>query len=380
MRNETWETFDVHFGDLDDPRSTINRRHQLLDMMVIAICAVLCGADDWEGVAEFGRAKAKWFAGFLPLPSGIPSHDTFWRVFRQLDGEQFEACFLRWVAEVAELSDGEVVAIDGKSVRRSHDREAAQDAIVLVSAWATENRLTLGQVQVAEKSNEITAIPRLLTALDLTDCIVTIDAIGCQKEIAAQIVAAEADYVLALKQNHGRLYADVTFLFEDLCESEFTAFAYDSTQEVDKGHGRIEIRQCWTIDDPTLFPHLRGALDWPALHCLVWIRSQRIQSDHRSIVDRYFISSLPGQAQQLLRAVRSHWQIENGCHWVLDLAFREDESRLRKGHSAHNFAILRRIALNLLKQDKTTKLGIKNKRLKAAWNHDYLFMLLSQLF
>ena len=182
MRKETWQTFDVHFRDLEDPRSTINRRHQLLDMMVIAICAVLCGADDWEGVAEFGRAKAKWFAGFLPLPSGIPSHDTFWRVFRQLDGEQFEACFLRWVAEVAELSDGEVVAIDGKSVRRCHDREAAQDAIVLVSAWAAENRLTLGQVQVAEKSNEITAIPRLLTALDLTDCIVTIDAIGCQKE------------------------------------------------------------------------------------------------------------------------------------------------------------------------------------------------------
>ena len=266
MRKETWETFDVHFGDLDDRRSTINRRHQLLDMMVIAICAVLCGADDWEGVAEFGRAKAKWFAGFLPLPSGIPSHDTFWRVFRQLDGEQFEACFLRWVAEVAELSDGEVVAIDGKSVRRSHDREAAQDAIVLVSAWATENRLTLGQVQVAEKSNEITAIPRLLTALDLTDCIVTIDAIGCQKEIAAQIVAAEADYVLALKQNHGRLYADVTFLFEDLCESEFTAFAYDSTQEVDKGHGRIEIRQCWTINDPTLFPIC--AAPWTGLLCI----------------------------------------------------------------------------------------------------------------
>ena len=167
---------------------------------------------------------------------------------------------------------------------------------------------------------------------------------------------------------------------EDLCESKFTAFTFDSVREVDKGHGRIEIRQCWTLSDPTLLPHLRGALDWPALQSLVWIRSQRIQNEERSIVDRYFISSLPGEAKQLLQAVRSHWQIENGCHWVLDFAFREDESRLRKGHSAHNFAILRRIALNLLKQDKTTKLGIKNKRLKAAWNHDYLFMLLSQLF
>ncbi len=181
-------------------------------------------------------------------------------------------------------------------------------------------------------------------------------------------MAAEADYVLALKQNRGRLYEDVADLFADLSDSEFTAFAYDSAREADKGHGRIEIRQCWTISDATLFPHLRGALDWPALHCLVWLRSQRIQEGRRSVVDRFFISSLPGQTQQLLRAIRAHWQIENGCHWVLDLAFREDESRLRKGHSAQNFAILRRIALNLLKQDKTTKLGIKNKRLKAAWD------------
>ena len=380
MVNESWEAFDYHFRELEDPRSTVNRRHQMLDMLVITICAVLCGADDWEAVAEFGRAKKEWFARFLPLPSGIPSHDTFWRLFRRLDGAQFEAYFLRWVAEVAELNEGEVVAIDGKSVRRSHDREAERDAIMLVSAWATENRLTLGQVQVAEKSNEITAIPQLLLALDLTDCIITIDAIGCQKEIAAQIVAAEADYVLALKQNQGSLYEDVTFLFEDLRESKFTAFAFDSVREVDKGHGRIEIRQCWTINDPTLLPHLRGALDWPALQSLVWIRAQRIQNEERSIVDRYFISSLPGEAHQLLQAVRSHWQIENGMHWVLDFAFREDDSRLRKGHSAQNFAILRRIALNLLKQDKTTKLGIKNKRLKAAWNHDYLLMLLSQLF
>lgn len=360
--------------------SGAGQRHQMLDMLVIAICAVLCGADDWEAVAEFGRAKEEWIAGFLPLPSGIPSHDTFWRLFRSLDGVQFEAYFLRWVAEVAELSAGEVVASDGKSVRRSHDREAERDAIMVVSAWATENRLTLGQVQVAEKSNEITAIPQLLLALDLTDCIITIDAIGCQKEIAAQIVAAEADYVLALKQNQGSLYEDVTFLFEDLCESKFTAFAFDSVREVDKGHGRIEIRQCWTLNDPTLWPHLRGALDWPALPSLVWIRAQRIQNEERSIVDRYFISSLPGEAHQLLQAVRSHWQLENGMHWVLDFAFREDDSRLRKGHDAQNFAILRRIALNLLKQDKTTKLGAKNKRLKAAWNHDYLFLLLSHLF
>ena len=216
-------------------------------------------------MAEFVREKENWFAGFLPLPSGIPSYDTFWRMFRQLDGEQFEACFLRWVAEVAKLSDGEDVAIDGKSIRRSHDREAAQDAIVLASAWATENRLTLGQVQVAEKSNEITAIPRMLTALDLTDCIVTTDAIGCQKEVAAQIGAAEVDYVLALKQNHGRLYEDIPFLLEDLCESEFTAYAYDSTREVDKGHGRIEIRHCWTICDPTLSPIC--AAPWAGLLC-----------------------------------------------------------------------------------------------------------------
>ena len=377
--NESWEAFDNHFRELEDPRATVNRRHQMLDMLVITICAVLCGADDWEAVAEFGRAEKEWFARFLPLPSGIPSHDTFWRLLRRLDGAQFEAYFLRWVAEVAELNEGEVVAIDWKRVRRSHDREAERDASMLVSAWATENRLTLGQVQVAEKSNETKAIPQLLLVLDLTDCIITIDDIGCQKEIAAQIVAAEADYVLALKQHQGSLYEDATFLFKDIRESKFTAFAFNSVREVDKGHGRIEVRQCWTINDPTLLPHLRGALDWPALQSLVWIRAQRIQNGERNIVERYFIASLPGEAHQLLQAVRSHRQIENGMRWVIDFAFREDDSRLRKGHSAHNFAILRRIALNFLKQDKTTKLCINDKRLKAPWNHDYLFMLLSHL-
>lgn len=375
--NESWEAFGSHFGDIEDPRSTINRQHQLLDMLVIAICGVLCGADDWEGIAEFGRSKERWFAGFLMLPSGIPSHDTFWRVFRQLDSEQFESCFLSWVSEVAALTAGEVVAIDGKILRRSHDREGGRGAIVLVSAWATANRLSLGQVKVSEKSNEITAIPQLLTALDLADCIVTIDAIGCQKDIAEQILAADADYVLALKENHGRLYEDVDLLFHDLDDSGFSAYAFDSAQLTDKDHGRIEIRQCWTITDPALFQHLRGADEWPELNCIVWIRSQRIIGDDHSIADRYFISSLPGDARRLLRAVRSHWQIENALHWVLDLAFREDESRLRKGHGAENFAILRRIALNLLKQEKSVKLGIKNKRLKAAWDHDYLFKLLS---
>ena len=240
---EAWQAFNTHFSELEDPRSTINRQHQLLDMLVIAICGVLCGADDWEGIAELGRSKEKWFAGFLMLPSGIPSHDTFWRVFRQLDSEQFEGCFLSWVSEVAELTEGGVVALDGKALRRSHDREAGRGAIVLVSAWATTNHLALGQVKVSEKSKEMTAIPPLLTALDLTDCIVTIDAVGCQKDIAEQILAADADYILALKENQGRLYEDVELLFADLADSEFSAYAFDSAQQTNKNHGRIEIRQ-----------------------------------------------------------------------------------------------------------------------------------------
>jgi predicted transposase YbfD/YdcC len=369
-----------HFAELEDPRHSANREHKFIDILVITLCAAICGADDWVAVEQFGRAKQAWFETFLALPSGIPSHDTFWRVFRHLDSAQFEQCFLRWIGAIQQLTEGEVVALDGKQLRRSHDAAAGKAAIHMVSAWATRNRLVLGQRKVDDKSNEITALPELLQALDLQGCIVTIDAMGCQTEIAETIVAQEADYVLALKENHPLLYADTVLLFDDLAESDFTVYAYDTATTLDQAHGRREVRQAWTIDDPTLLAPLRTSSKWPHLTTLVKVRAERSLHEKVTLRTRYFITSCHGSALELLTHIRTHWAIENGLHWVLDLAFREDESRLRKDHGAHNFAILRHIALNLLKQEQTLRIGIKNKRLRAGWDHDFLLAVLRPLF
>ena len=373
-----------HFGTLDDPRQAMNQDHLFLDILVIAICAIIAGADDWEAVADFGRAKAAWFKQFLTLANGIPSHDTFWRVFRQLDPAQFQACFLGWIQAVNCVTQQEVVAIDGKKLRRSHDKGAGRNAIHMVSAWASSAGLTLGQRKVDEKSNEITAIPALLEVLDLAGCIVTIDAMAPsghpQTEIAQAIVDKEADYLLALKANQGTLHEDVALLFDDLTQSNFTAYDYDHAKTVDKDHGRIEVRQAWTISDPALLRALRTTDRWPLLRTLVKIQAERYVGEQHSLETRYFISSLSAPAAQLLAAARTHWGIENGCHWVLDIAFREDECRLRKDHGAHNFAILRHIALNCLKQERSAKVGVKNKRLRAGWDNDYLLSVLSTLF
>lgn len=250
---------DQHFSDLTDPRVERTKRHQLGDILVIAICAVIAGADNWEDVAAFGKAKQEWFQTFLELPNGIPSHDTFTRVFARLDPEQFQTCFVRWIAAVSQRLGGQVIAIDGKVLRRSRDHGIGQAAIDMVSAWAAANRLVLGQVKVTEKSNEITAIPRLLEALEISGCIVTIDAMGCQTDIAQAIRERDADYVLALKDNQGQLYEDVQLLFNDLENSQYRAYAFDYVKTVEKGHGRIEIRECWTISDPTVLCHLRSA-------------------------------------------------------------------------------------------------------------------------
>jgi predicted transposase YbfD/YdcC len=369
-----------HFCDLEDPRIDRAKLHKLLDIVVIAICAVICGADGWVEVELFGNAKWEWLKRFLELPNGIPSHDTFGRVFAALDTDQFRDCFLRWIAAVSELTQGQVIAIDGKTLRRSHDREQAKEAIVMVSAWAAANRLVLGQVKVDDKSNEITAIPELLRVLDVSGCIVTIDAMGCQKEIAAGVVARGAEYILALKENQPHSYEDVKLLFDDLEQSQFRAYRYDYARLVDKGHGRIEIRQCWTISDPKVLGLLRKTTEWDELGSVVKIQAERRIGSERSVEDRYYLSSLDGNAQELLNATRTHWQIENGLHWVLDIAFREDECRIRKDHGAENFAILRHIALNLLKQETTVKKGIKAKRLKAGWDEQYLLKVLSGLF
>lgn len=369
-----------HFAQLPDPRKGTLRYHKLIDILVIAICAVICGADDYEAIAAFGQAKVKWFETFLELPNGIPSHDTVWRVFEALDPEQFQQCFLSWMAAVRANMGQEVIALDGKRLRHSYANEKDKAAIHMVSAWATTNRLVLGQQKVDEKSNEITAIPELLRALDIQGCIVTIDAMGCQTEIADLIVEREGDYLLSLKGNQGNLHEDVTLLFDDLEASHFTAYPYDHASTVDKGHGRIEIRHCWTIDYSSLDGCLRGADNWRKLTTLVKVRSERIMGDQRSIEDRYFIASYQSSAAHILQHTREHWHIENSLHWVLDVAFREDDSRIRRGNGPQNFALLRHIALNLLRHNQMSDLGIKNRRLQAGWDDKYLSSLVKPLF
>jgi predicted transposase YbfD/YdcC len=380
MANHSAASIERHFGALKDPRIDRTKRHKLLDIVVITICAVICGADDWVSVEEFGKAKLKWFQGFLELPNGIPSHDTFGRVFAKLDPDQFHTCFMNWIMAVSEVTEGQVIAIDGKTLRRSHDKALGKGAIVMVSAWATANHLVLGQVKVDDKSNEITAIPELLRVLDISGCVITTDAMGCQKEIASLIVEAEADYVLALKENHGQLYEDVLLLFDDLEASGFRAYEYDTKRTVNKGHGRLEIRQCWVISDPKVLQGLRGTKNWDKLQAVAKVQAKRDDGQKETVEDRYYLSSLGGNAERLLAATRTHWRIENSLHWVLDIAFREDESRIRKDHGAQNMATMRHIALNLLKQEKTAKIGIKNKRLRAGWDEQYLLRVLAGLF
>jgi predicted transposase YbfD/YdcC len=364
----------TYFGRLEDPRSDHTKRHKLIDIITIAICGVICGADSWVDLELFGKSKEGWLKGFLELPNGIPSHDTFGRVFARLDAQQFRDRFLEWVQAVSAVTHGQVIAIDGKTIRRSHDRTSGKGAIHMVSAWASENRLVLGQTKVAEKSNEITAIPELLALLDVAGCIVTIDAMGCQKEIARLIIEESGDYVLALKANQGQLYREVQELFED--EGLVTA-AGDFHETVNKGHGRVEHRRCWSIADPECLSYLSPRGEWRGLRSVAKVTGERHIGEKVSIESRFYISSLSGNAEQLLWAIRTHWGIENSLHWVLDIAFREDESRIRTGHGPENLATIRHAALNLLRQETTSKGGVKARRLRAGWDEDYLLKVLS---
>jgi len=366
-----------HFGTLTDPRIDRTKLHALIDILVIAICASLCGADDWPAVETFGKAKHGWLRKFLELPNGIPSHDTFERVFARLDPEQFQTSFLEWVRAVTQMAHGQVVALDGKQLRQSHDRVLGKSAIWMVSAWASANGVVLGQVKVDEKSNEITAIPRLLEILELTGCIVTIDAMGTQKEIAASIIDRGADYILPVKENQPRLYEQVKATFEEAQAVDFKQVPHDTHQTVTKDHGRLEIRQCWVITRPDYLNALLERPAWCQLNAIILVQTERqVGTEPAVVTTRYYISSLSGGASSILASIRSHWEIENKLHWSLDMTFHEDACRVRTGASPQNLAVLRHIALNLLKQEKSTRLGLKSKRLKAGWDEEYLLKVL----
>ena len=361
------------FSHLKDPRVDRTKRHKLTDVIAIAVCAVICGANGWTDVELFGKSKRDWLEAFLELPNGIPSHDTFGRVFAMLDAEEFERCFMNWVSAVSELVEGEVVAIDGKTLRRSGDRGVGKSALHLVSAWASANRLVLGQQKVEGHTNEITAIPELLRSLDVSGCVVTIDAMGCQKKVARTIVEQEADYVLALKGNQRELHEDVKDTFE-----QWDGSAGDFYEKVEKSHGRIETRRCWSVTDRECIEYLDDKGEWQGLSGVMMVESERVIEGVSSSRRRYYISSLSADAKTLLEASRSHWSIENSMHWVLDMGFREDESRVRKGNSAENLSILRRMAMNLLRWDKSVKVGIEAKRKRAGWDEKYLLKILTQ--
>jgi predicted transposase YbfD/YdcC len=380
-------TLGEHFAALEDPRVERTKLHPLLSIVTIALCAVICGGESWDEIAEFGRTKHEWLHTFLALPNGIPSHDTFNRVFQALDPKQFEACFLSWTKAVSGVLSG-VIALDGKTLRGSRgvsSDTAGKAAIHMVSAWAAQNRLVLAQVTVDAKSNEITAIPALLRALAVEGCIVTIDAMGTQREIATQILDQGGDYVLARKENQATLYQDVAELFSQANAGLLEELVIEDARTIEKGHGRIDVRRSCVISDLDVLRWLQEGSEghnWPGLKAIGMVEAERRIGDQRSSETRYYLLSSPLSASAFGDAVRSHWGIENSVHWVLDVGFHEDQSRIRAGHAAENFAVLRHLALNLLQhqtEPKNRRLSLKARRLKAGWDNAYLLQILSSL-
>lgn len=362
-----------HFNSIEDPRLKRKQLHKLEDIFFMALCAVICGCDGWVAVANFVRMKQSWFEQYLSLDNGTPSHDTFGRVFSLIDPEQFQVCFANWIKDIVKHVTGDVIAIDGKCLRRSHDRTNNKSAIYMVSAWSVDNQLTLGQVKVNEKSNEITALPALLNNLDIKGSIITTDALNTQKNSAEVIVSKGGDYLSALKGNQSTLHDDVALFFENPPTSYLeTLNTYKNT---DSGHGRIEEREVTSCNQIDWLTKTHG---YPHLSSIIKVKSRRYHKDEWSEEIRYFISSVKhNDAQKYAHYVRAHWGVENNLHWTLDTAFNEDDCRIRKGYADQNMAIIRHISLNLLKTETDTKVGIKIKRQMAGWDNDYLLKILN---
>ena len=364
-----------HFAPLPDPRVVGRSNHKLINIVAIGILGTICGAEGWDDLEVFGEAKQKWLGTFLDLPAGTPSADTFRRVFSALDPSAFRACFIDWMQALTGTTEGKLVVIDGKTARRSFDRASERSPLHLVSAWVHENSLTLGQVATDVKSNEITAIPALLALLELRKATVSIDAMGTQKEIAKKIVDKGADYILAVKENQPKLHEEIAHVFSEAGTGMFSLVKHTCHETVDEAHGRREVRRVWTSSD---LSRISEAKKWAGLRTITMVESERQVGADGEVTRqrRYFISSRERtDAKKMAGLIRAHWSIENSCHWVLDVAFREDDSRIRTGQE--NFALLRKIALGLLKQETTLKRGIRAKSKNAGWNHDYLLRVLS---
>jgi predicted transposase YbfD/YdcC len=340
-----------------------SKKHRLIDILFIAVCTIICGGETFTDMELFGEAKQEWLRSLLELPHGIPSHDTF--------GE----CFLRWSGALHEATKGEVIALDGKTLRHSFDSSTGQSALHLVSAWASENGLTLGQLKVDGKSNEITALPALLKLLDVKGCVVTMDAMGCQKELAGQIIQQGGDYVLCLKGNQGSLHEEAKYFFEEAKAMKFQDVPYRYHQTVEKDHGRIEIRRCWMVEEVAI-QWLERKDQWPGLASIAAVEAERRIGKKTTKETRYFISSLRGSVKQLAEAARKHWGIENSLYWVLDVTMNEDNSRIRKDHAPENMALLRRLALNLIKKTKPRKASVRGSIKKAGWDNSFLEAIL----
>jgi predicted transposase YbfD/YdcC len=360
-------SFLEHFASLEDPRVERNQRHALLDIVLLTVCAVVSGADGWEAIEEFGREKLDWLRRFAPFANGVPSHDCIANVVSRLTPKGFGECFRRWTQAVASASGGQVVAVDGKSARGSRDRRLGRSALHMVSAWACRNRLVLGQEATDEKSNEITAIPKLLELLELTGCIVTIDAMGCQRAIAAQILAQGGDYVLGLKGNQSTLQESVEDFFAVAAREDFSAVSHDFYEEIDKDHGRLEVRRYWISETLCTLPDTER---WVGLRSIGMVERTCHTGDLQTTERRYFINAIAADAKRFAHAVRGHWGVENRLHWRLDVVFNEDASRIRKGNAPAIMTSLRHLCINLFEQEPSS-MGLAKKRRKAVWNDAY---------